>query len=58
MLNKDEYSWLIQHPLEPEFKKTNSCGPAGQAKDISSPNPILKLHEEAVIESEAGTAVV
>ena len=32
---------------------------ASQTKDISSsPNPLLKFYEEAVIESEAWTAVV
>ena len=39
--------------------KTNSWTTAGQAKDkSSSPNPLLKINEEAVIESEAQTAVV
>ena len=40
--------------------KTNSWATAGQAKEISSsPNPLVKvLYEEAVIESEARTAVV
>ena len=39
--------------------KTNSWTTAGQAKGIpSSPNPLLKFYEEAVIESEARTAVV
>ena len=39
--------------------KTNSWTTAGQAKDISSsPNPLVKFYEEAVIESEAWTAVV
>ena len=37
--------------------KTNSWTTAGQAKDISS-SPWLKFYEEAVIESEARTAVV
>ena len=39
--------------------KTNSWTTAGQAKDkLSSPNPLVKVLEEAVIESEAQTAVV
>ena len=39
--------------------KTNSWTTAGQAKDISSsPTNWLKFYEEAVIESEARTAVV
>ena len=39
--------------------KTNSWTTAGQVKDISpSPNPWWKFYEEAVIESEARTAVV
>ena len=40
--------------------KTNSWTTAVQTKDISSsPNPMfLKFYEEAVIESEARTAVV
>ena len=39
--------------------KTNSWTTAGQAKDISSsPNPLVKVYEETVIESEARTAVV
>ena len=39
--------------------KTNSWTTAGQAKDISlSPTYWLKFYEEAVIESEARTAVV
>ena len=39
--------------------KTNSWTTAGQAKDISSsPNHWLKFYEEAIIESEARTAVV
>ena len=38
--------------------KTNVWTTAGQAKDkSSSPNHWLKIYEEAVIESEAGTAV-
>ena len=41
--------------------KTNSWTTAGQAKDISyrqAPTHWLKFYEEAVIESEARTAVV
>ena len=39
--------------------KTSSRTTAGQAKDISSsPNHWLKFYEEAVIGSEARTAVV
>ena len=39
--------------------KTNSWTTAGQAKDISSSITYwLKFYEEAVIESEARTAVV
>ena len=39
--------------------KTSSRTTAGQAKDISSsPNHWLKFYEEAVIGSEAPTAVV
>ena len=41
--------------------KTSSWTTAGQAKDISyrqAPTHWLKLYEEAVIESEARTAVV
>ena len=39
--------------------KTHSWTTAGQAKDISSsPNPLLKFYEEAVIESKPQTAVV
>ena len=39
--------------------KTNSWTTAGQTKDISSsPNPLVKVYEDAVIESEARTAVV
>ena len=39
--------------------ETNSWTTVGQAKDISSSlNPLVKFYEEAVIESEAGTAVV
>ena len=39
--------------------KTNSWTTASQAKDISSsPNQLVKFYEEAVIESEARTAVV
>ena len=38
--------------------KTNSWTTAGQTKDISSnPNPLI-IYGEAVIESEARTAVV
>ena len=38
--------------------KTNSWTTASQAKDISSsPNPLIKIYEEAVIESVARTAV-
>ena len=39
--------------------KTNSWTTAGQAKGISAnPNPLVKIYEEAVIQSEARTAVV
>ena len=39
--------------------KTNSLTTAGKVKDLSSsPNPLVKFYEEAVIESEARTAVV
>ena len=39
--------------------KTNSWTTAGQTKNISSsPNPLLKFYEEAVIESEAQITVV
>ena len=39
--------------------KTNSWTTVGQAKDISSsPNPLVKVFEEAIIGSEAWTAVV
>ena len=38
--------------------KTNSWTPADQAKDISSaPTHWLKFYEEAVVESDAWTAV-
>ena len=39
--------------------KTNRWTTAGQAKDISSsPNPLVKVYEKAVTESEPRTAVV
>ena len=40
--------------------KTNSWTTAGQAKDIVKPQPTAwsKFYEEAVIESEARTAVL
>ena len=39
--------------------KTNSWTTVGQDKDISSsPIPLVNFYEEAVIESEAKTAVV
>ena len=37
--------------------KTNSLTMADKAKDIIKPQPLVKFYEEAVIESEARTAV-
>ena len=57
IIYKDEYSWLIL--LYSRVNENNSWTTAGQAKDISSSlNPLVKVFEEAVIESGARTAVV
>ena len=46
-------------PIVSQVKENTSWTTAGQAKDIaSSPNPLVKAYEEAVIESEARTTAM
>ena len=47
---------LTKIHCKPELKEITSWTSAGQANDnSSSPNPLVKFYEEAVIETEART---
>ena len=57
IINKDEYSWLILlYARVNENQQLNHGGPSQTYRQ--APTHWLKFYEEAVIESEARTAVV
>ena len=56
MINKDEYSWLIL--LYDKWKIIVELRRAKPKTNRQAPTHLLKFYEEAVIDSEARTAVV
>ena len=57
MINKNEYSWLILL-WESKWKRIVEPRRAKTKTNRQAPTHWLKFYEEAVIESEAPTAVV
>ena len=59
-INKNLYPWLILHPLRARVKeeKKNDESWAKQKTYYQAQTHLLKLHDVAVIEFEAQTAIV
>ena len=58
MINKDGYSWLILLCYQSKWKPIVASRRAKSDTNRQAPTHRLKFYEEAVIESEARTAVV